>query len=217
MVPLRITAHLDGAIARTHDAYRLDSLLDWASYPERGIEHPTSAEEWEATHEEIPIARSSCGRFHLVSDGVYDIELADNRWVNRRFPILEAQMLGDAKLRRVDVKAGAQKSFRLPLETVHLVGDQITWVAVGDAEKIRSLLRWVSYLGKRRAVGNGRVERWVVEPTESWGEGFPVLAAGAPTRALPIDLPGIAGGGTRSGRYTYPYHYRWLEEVIACP
>ena len=217
MTPLRITAHLDGALVTTNDAYRMDSLLDWASYPERGAEHPKSTEEWETTHEEIPIQRSACGRFHMVSDGVYDVEVTANRWTNRRFPMLEAQMFGDEKLRRIDVKAGAQKSFRLPCETVHLVGDQITWVAIGDAEKIRSLLRWVSYLGKRRAVGNGRVASWVVEPTESWGDGFPVLCAGAPTRALPLDVPGIRGGGTRFGRHTFPYHYRWLEEAIACP
>lgn len=217
MVPLVVVAHLEGAIARPNPAYCLDSLLDWATYPERGIEHPCSPEEWEATRTELPIARSACGRFHLVSEGIFDTEQTDNRWINRRFPLPEAMALGDAKLRRVDVKAGPQKSYRLPLETLHLLGDVIVWFCVGDAQGIRDLLRWVTHLGKRRAVGLGRVARWEVELTSSWGEGFPLLREGVPTRALPLDHPGIAGGEQRIGRFTFPYHYRWLEELVACP
>ena len=118
--------------------------------------------------------------------------LADGgRFVNRRFPIAEAQAVG-GRIGTLNLSGGPAKSFRLPLETALLSGDTIEWFALGDREAVADLVRWVRSLGKRRGVGLGVVERWDVEPFDPegarWASGFPVLREGRPLRNLPLDV-----------------------------
>ena len=106
----------------------------------------------------------------------------------------------------------------MPLETMHLRGDAMTWWCIGDREEIASLLRGcIGYLGKRRAVGHGPIARWEVEPCETW-EGFPVVRAGRPLRPLPLDWPGLASEPETAYRVLAPpYWRRNREELCAVP
>lgn len=70
--------------------------------------------------------------------------------------------------------------------------------------RVRELLALVTHLGKRRAVGLGRVERWEVLPCEPW-EGFPVLRDGRPLRPLPTDWPGLVEYDLGLRTLSYPY------------
>lgn len=166
---------------------------------------------------EIPIDRAPGGAFHLCSSPLVSWEAREQRYIHRRFPIHEAQMLGETKLRRVKISAGACRSYRIPGDVAFAEDDVIRWYCVGDASAIRALLIDARYLGKRRAVGRGAVDRWLVEECEPWGEGFPIVQEGRVMRPLPVDWPGLVGPSTAYTTLTYPYYERRHDEVCAVP
>jgi CRISPR type IV-associated protein Csf3 len=165
---------------------------------------------------EIPVQREPGGRFHLASLGEAEFEMFERRFVNRRFPLPEAQAIGEPKLRRILLSGGPSKNYRIPMETGHLRDDLITWWCVGDREEIGDLLPHVSHLGKRRAVGLGRVREWRVDPCEAW-PGFPVVRDGRALRPLPTDWPGLDQPALAYRTLTYPYWERAREELCAVP
>lgn len=225
MIPLRVTATLETAIANPLRPPALDGLLAFVQ--------AVYVEAREPADPRLPVppvsldgvlARSSCGRYYLASFALAEVEQWERgRYVNRRFPLNEAQMVGAAegkqRLGTLSLQGGPCKSFRIPLETAHLKGDVITWYAVGDADEVRARLAWVTHLGKRRGVGLGRIGRWTVEPCASWGEGFPVIRDGRPTRNLPRDAmhPEAAQAFEGFGCVTFPYFERDREELCLMP
>lgn len=217
MIPLEVTAELAGAIALPGGPVALDALLAAAIAKRDNI--PPATCEAEIVPIEIPVARSACGRFHLASfsDGAF--ESRDRRYINRRFPLPEAQIFGESKFKRIDISTGPAKSFRIPLETGHLEHDRLRWWCIGDRDAIAELLTtWIGYLGKKRSVGLGRVARWSVEPCEHWGDGFPVARDGLPLRTLPADWPGLSDTAERAYRVlTYPYWRHSAEQICAVP
>lgn len=209
MKPIRISATLVNGIANPTRAIALDSLLAHAVATRDDL--PPAANASEVLPIEIPLHRSACGRFHLVSlsehDGVVEHE---TRYVNRRPIIAEAQLMASADVKTIQINGGPDKGYRVPMDVGHYAGREVWWWAVGDADAVRDLLRYVTHLGKRRAVGLGKVEAWQVEPCEAWGEDYPVMRDGKPLRALPADWPGCEGMRTTRGTLTYPY---WLREA----
>lgn len=165
---------------------------------------------------EIPIAREPDGRFHLASGPLATFDGHEHRWVNRKFPLGEAQMFADAKLKRIAISAGPCKSYRIPHEVRFVEGDNIAWYCVGDEARVRELLHCVTHLGRRRAVGRGAVGSWLVEPTEPW-DGFPLVEDGRALRPLPVDWPGILEPKKRMHTLTYPYWEHTREELCAVP
>lgn len=212
--PLRITARLGSGTALPYGPLALDGLLAWAVAAREGFLAPTDGYR----EIEIPIAREpGGGRFHLCSFSVGEVVASDATWINRRFPVAEAQMLGEPGFKRIQINAGAQKSYRIPLELQHFRDQTLTWFAVGDADLVAELLQLVFHLGKRRAVGHGQVREWTVERCETW-TGFPVVRDGQPLRPLPLDWLGLSEGVER--RYcapTYPYWRRGFEVACAVP
>lgn len=215
MTPLRIHAELAGPVQFSSGRLDIDALLMWAKAQAMGL--PPIAVQRSDVEIEIPIAKEPGGRFYLASSSIATWDLHERRFVQRRFPIKEAALFGNAKLRRINVSAGAQKSYRIPCEVAHAEHDTLTWFAVGDRAGVESLLPLVSYLGKRRAVGRGRVRRWVVEECASWGEGFPVVRDGLPMRSLPPEWPGLVNPVLQRGVLSPPYWEHWREELLAGP
>lgn len=216
MEPLRVVAHLSGLggpLSMPDGYIHLDALLAFAVCLRDEI--PPALSSAELVPIEIPVAREPEGRFHLCSASISAWDQMERRYTQRRFPIDLAPVLTDMK--RVNLAAGAQKNFRVPLEAGRVVGDMLTWFLVGDREGVRALLSLVSHLGKRRGVGLGKVARWDVEPCEPWGDGFPVVLDGKPLRHLPLDWPGLDAPGVREGNLSYPYWLRETETLIACP
>jgi len=212
--PLIITAELLGPIALPGGPLAIDALLAAAVARRDGMPPPLSAADVQPI--EIPIEREPDGRFHLASFSVSEVECVERRWVNRRFPLAEAQAMGDAKLRRVLISAGPCKSYRLPLEGQHMVNDAMCWWCIGERVEIAQLLAIISYLGKKRGVGLGKVRRWSVEPCEPW-DGFPVVRDGRPLRSLPPDWPGLADPQMAYRTLTYPYWAHAKEQLCAVP
>ena len=212
MEPLHVTAEIVGSIALPNGPLALDGLLAWAVAQQLNLPPPSIGP---LVPIEIPVEREAGGRFHLCSFSVSETELHANRWVNRRFPLAEAQLLGNEKLKRVQITAGPCKSYRLPMETQHLVNDRLDWWCIGERDPIEELLGLVGYLGKKRGVGLGRVRRWTVEPCESWGEGFPVVRDRRALRTLPPDWPGLAEPDLHLKVLSYPYWEHAREELCA--
>jgi|GEM_PF-3540830 len=197
--PLRVTATLRGPVVSVPG---LDSLLAYAVALLAGREPLTHGDAGPLV--EIPILREPAGRFHLCSAPVYAEAHYETRHRNRRFPMAEAQMLAAPDVRRINIQNGATKSFRVPYQQVHLADNEAAWACVGDADRIRDLLRVVGYLGRQRGVGKGPVLSWRVEPIDPW-PGFPVVKDGRPTRPLPPDWPGVTCATRSLGVLTYPY------------
>ena len=137
-----------------------------------------------------------------------------DRFVNKRAPVEEYQRFGVRGT--VQISAKEDKSWRIPLETGHLVGSVLRWWALGDAHGIAELLSAVHYLGKKRGDGLGRVQRWTVEPCTPW-DGFPVVRAGRPLRSLPPNYPGLEDPDLAYGRLTPPYWDTSVSGLVAVP
>ena len=212
--PLRVVAHVPGQISLAHRHLALDGILASQVALREQLPPPSCAADCQPI--EIPIQREPGGRFHLCSFGEFELTEFDIRWVNRRAPVDQYQHLTSAK-GKVLITAGPDKSYRLPLETGHLVNETITWWCIGDDDAIRDLLVGVRYLGKKRSVGLGAVEWWDVSLCDTW-PGFPVLRDGSPLRTLPLDCPGLAEDPPVAYRcLTYPYWAHEHEELRACP
>lgn len=212
--PLRVTARLAGGIALPWGPLALDGLLAWAVCAREGMLAPVDGIRPVA----IPVELEPAGRFHLASFSVGEAEEHEHRWVNRRFPVPEAQGLAEVGFSRINISAGAQKTYRLPLETVHLRDDRLAWYLLGDRDRVLELLDLVRHLGKRRAVGYGQVREWSVEECGPWA-GFPVLdPAGQPLRPLPLDWPGLSPDASQAfRRLSFPYWLRSDEQLCAAP
>lgn len=223
-MPVEVTATIGTAIADPMQRVALDGLLAAMVVLRDAI--PPAGSYDEMVPVEIPVARSPGGRFHLCSHSIHEVEEIDEhvRTINRRPVVPEAQMLGRREgkgaIRRIQINAGPSKGYRFPLETAHLVDDRLTWYAMAtDVPELKSLLDLCTHIGRRRAVGLGRVLRWEVRTMGSldpW-PGFPVLRDGVPLRPLPQDYPGLAEGhAVLRQRVTYPY---WCgpREPVAVP
>jgi CRISPR type IV-associated protein Csf3 len=220
MQPLRVTARLASDIANPMRPPVLDALLAYAVCLSEGRDPPDPTQP--VPRVEIPLARSACGRVHLCSFAVSEVEqMVRGRFTNRRFPLAEAQSMAGPKLTRIQLTGGPCKSFRIPIETAWLAGDEIVWYCVGSADAVRDLLVWITHLGKRRGVGLGRVERWTVEAfdpaADGWGEGFPVTRDGRALRNLPLDFEGTSKAEQGYAVVTYPYWERDREELCLVP
>jgi CRISPR type IV-associated protein Csf3 len=217
--PLRITARLaEGIVLRR--PLMLDGILAWSVAAKNQLLAPPAGQACDTI--EIPIQREPGGRFHLCSQALFEVEASDLRYKNRRAPVQEFARLGSSKIKRVDIAAGANKSYRVPYSLELLVGDTLTWYCLGDRSRIDGLLSIVHYLGRHRGAGKGRLdlhgEAWRVAPCETWGPRFPVLDAdGLPMRPMPLDWPGLSGGSQQMRVLTYPYYDQARAEMAACP
>lgn len=207
MTPLRVQARIKTAISLPGLPLMLDSLLASVVAREQGADAGFIA-TLQPTEIVIPVAKSECGRYHLASAAEYEWEERESTWINRPSPVAVAQLLGSPKV-RLQQNGGLSKPWRIPLATGWVKGDLLTWWCVGDAAEIERLLRMVTHLGKRAAVGKGEISEWTVQQCEAW-TGFPILRGGYPLRPLPTDTPELAEDAyIADGRLTYPY---WMQE-----
>jgi len=214
VISLRVTARIEGPMHLGAGYIHLDALLAERVWMLSG--DPPAATPEDIVRYEVPLEYEPGRRFHLASASIGGYERMERRHIVRRFPIAHAQALG--AMDRVATGSGPHRDYRFPLEVGHARADQLVWYASGDEAEVLSLLGWVTHLGRRRAVGLGKVAEWRVEPWEPW-DGFPVLDPdGAALRHLPTDWPGLGKHVRRYGRLTYPYHHLGgPEQELAAP
>lgn len=216
--PMVVIAELEGDIIVPRTTPALDGLLAYAIAQEHGLP-PLDAQGDNPPSIEVPLARSKCGRYHMASFGVASTSKADLQHIHRKWPIEVSQALSHEKTKSVDIATGRNKGYRLPIERVHLEGDRMWWFAIGHIPEVRNLLSWVTRLGKKRAMGAGKVGAWHVAPCEAWGLTFPIMSpAGEALRPLPTDTRLLADERREGfGVLTYPYHQQAREEWLALP
>lgn len=212
--PLEVVATLYGRVMLPSYGVHLDALLMAAVARIEML--PPLVDPADAVDIPIPVERSACGRYYLASASSCRVVGRDVRHINKRFPIAEWQQLGGGKsAQRIQLSAGASKSFRIPTEAHRVEGQRITWWCVGEREEIARLLSVITSVGRLRGHGEGEVRAWTVEPCEPW-PGFPVLGReGEALRNLPLDTPGLGAHVPRFGNLTPPYHLRTTEQPIA--
>lgn len=212
MIPLHIVAELSSPLYLSGGWLALDALLASQIALRRGL---VALDAESCVPIEIPVQREPGGRFHLCSVAFPDVAVHELQHTHRRPVIEEAQRFGDARLKRIDIATGANKAYRIPRPVQHC--ERIEWWCVGAADVIEDLLATVSHLGKRRAVGLGRVERWTVQECVPWGDGFPVVRDGNALRPLPADWPGLVDPQLSYMTLSYPHWDHAREELCACP
>lgn len=210
MIPICVTARMRGPMT---GAPMLDGLLAFVVARRAGL----VAGFGPMQTIEIPVAREPGGRFHLCSSAVVEWVAHERRFINRRFPVAEAQLPGMTPMRRVNLSAGPCRSYRLPGDVAFAEDDAVRWYLVGDRDAVEDLLGEVTHLGKRRGAGRGAVARWEVEPCEPWGDGFPIVREGKPMRPLPVDWPGLVEPTTGYNTLSFPYYEHTAEQLCAVP
>ena len=91
MIPLYVVGKLDGSgLTVTGGSLALDSLVGWAEAQRRQLPPPGFAPLVDL---EIPIALEPGGRLYLSSWAYPAWEGHKRRFVNRKFPLHEAQMM----------------------------------------------------------------------------------------------------------------------------
>jgi CRISPR type IV-associated protein Csf3 len=212
MTPLRVHAALDGPVVIPDGGLYLDSLLIAQVARERDL---VCLDATMLVPLDIPITMDPDGRFYLCSSG-QSVEIeAEMQHTVRRPIVAEAQALAETKLRRLDITTGANRAYYMP-RPVGYLDSGIVWWCMGEADEIRRLLSSVTNLGKRRAVGLGRVDAWTVEPCDPW-PGFPVVRDGKPLRRLPIGWPGVEEARCGFGTIAPPYWDQTKEEPCLLP
>lgn len=191
MIPLRVRAYVSQQITLPSEGIMLDALLMAAVAIRDRLPPPsvTMAEHGSLPLLEIPLAKSQCERIYLCSQARPELYEHETRYKNRRFPVWESMRFTD--MTRVDTGAGMQKSYRVPYSTGFVRGGHLEWFAVGDPDGVRSLLALITHVARYRGVGQGRVDRWEVEPVCNPWPGFPVVRDGVPLRSLPYSWPGV--------------------------
>lgn len=207
-----VPAEPDGAV-------HLDSLLAWAfvatrPYPIRFEGRPASvvpipplAVLW-VSPEGLPLFAAS----DLYPQGA---TLRGREYWHRRYPVDRAEL--GTRL-RASLTAGRWKEYRIPLSTIR--APVLQGLALGDPDGLRDLLQSVSHVGKKGAMGFGRVLEWAVEPRADAPE--VVVRTILDRRRVPVaywveqDASWSVARAARSA-WTPPYWYEPWSELVTVP
>jgi hypothetical protein len=230
MRPLKISATFCSPLAG--EPPKLDALLEWVMSLRMKSVLASSNGHRHAGWKDgvpgsipIPIARVRRDGFpHLLplcSEAILPVSPSDGtEHFCRRLATEHAAMVRPECRRIISTSSDEFKSYRLPLRVRPV--DRAVWFAVGVGTNVRKLLREVRAIGKKTAMGYGRVAQWTVEPIKedlSWfapSPDGPVLM-----RTLPagICLPeGLIGYRPWFGSPVGPYWDRrhFCEVVQPC-
>jgi hypothetical protein len=181
--PLKITAILENGICGNSPYFPLDGALQLAAVKreygedlppvEKGIIYPSNM-PLEIRYPDSPYW------YYAISFAQYEERTKYIQYWHKRFREKYLDLLDPGRKSRIDTQSGPYRAYRMPLITY--VVSELEWYAIGDPDGIADLLSDITYLGKKRAYGNGRVLEWKIEPiSEDWSE----IKDGRWTRAIP--------------------------------
>lgn len=177
MEGLQITATLNSPIIVGASAHMtLDGILGAVLFDK--------LQDVDAAHAAIPIKQTE-GLFHASAIVVEPIEKGRTAFIAGLYPTHSL----DPDLILKNKHGKLHRSFDSSLTNVMNTYRQITapiatWYVAGDAERIRTLLKAVEFIGKRRASGFGQVSAWEIESADTDG----LTYEGEPLRPIPVDL-----------------------------
>lgn len=140
---------------------------------------------------------------------------------HKRLSVENAALLAEEERTKVPVGNTWTKSYRLPLKVVN--ADRVVWYVGGSKRRpLKSLLRSVHALGKKRSQGYGRVVRWEFEEVEhDWSWFAPSPEGQVLMRVLPFAetlFENVIGYRRYFGGFAPPYWHpdRFLDVAIPC-
>lgn len=217
MNPLKITVRLGSPVMLSYPWIMLDSLLMHLAL-ER--DHPgllASLDPRNPVDLDVPLPlamvrvggaylyKGSCSRF---SEGVK----ASTMQVRKHVSPDDVEYLASPP-KRLDIVRGAFKAYDMRMTTIN--ARECTWHAVGDRDGVARLLENLDGLGKKRAIGYGRVLGVSVERCqEDWSIVHPIHGLNRPVPvSMAPSIPGVAGattGEVANLAYRPPY---WAKEL----
>jgi len=225
MNPLRIRATLASDLAG--DPPALDALLEVLAAPtdpdgRPGHEVDRNFPAPEIGVVTIPIGRRSLGPWEVAACTSPIFVGRDDRaeYINKPTSQLDPDLLGEDHRQPFATNRGWTKSYRLPLRVRRVA--QVAWFAFGDRQACLDLLGQCRAIGKKIAVGYGKVARWEVEAAPEDLSWF------APTRRGPVLMttlpdgtwlpPDLIGFRRDFGACCPPYWHpdRYTEIVVPC-
>lgn len=217
---LKVTACMASPIAG--DVPMLDGLLEFEMSQRVGKARPI--QRWEPAPEygeiHLPLLRIRIGGLLVPccsSPILSPIREAVEHFA-KRFAAEHAEMMAPDKRRIIATGNSSLKSYRLPLRT--RACDRIVWFVKGHRRPIKSLLRGVVSIGKKRSFGYGRVQRWELEWIDQDWSWFALSEQGTVLmRPLPLcdELPrDLIGYRDDFGACQSPYWHpdRFTERVV---
>ena len=196
MEPLQITFHLSEAMILSSTSARLmsfDDLLAAALYQETGDEQ---------AGEKLPLAKLQHGNgtwvYHASTWRAVGSLVEEGHTIYKRMSgaALEAFDLAH----KWDRGRGLTKDYELYYQ--RYVTPAVRFYCRGDRDRISHLVQRLSWIGKKRALGSGRV--WKVD-VESSSIDYSLSQAGLVTRPIPVELAGEWQGTQQMVACRSPY------------
>lgn len=186
--PLKITAHLQCAVV-TDETLPIDGVLYYyAMRQEYGVQDvtiPGGHPDKQPIHASVPLLMLNKGPqwFYAASFAQWSQPVAEmtDHW-NKRYDVKYDDLVDfGVKRGKVIVEQGRYRAYHMPVFCRHSLS--VSWYVMGGGEAIRTLLAYVTHLGKKTAQGWGAVLRWEVEP---WRADWSVRGSGGELmRAIP--------------------------------
>ena len=215
VAPLRVTAHLRAPVAFDRDdGLRLDGALSWVVVAlTTGLPPPEAFAGVErGVHVDIPVPIADTElagwRIAQCSDAALPPVAAEVVRRRRKKPHPEAMALS-----KVQTTGGPWKALDIPVAS--WAAPTLTWWLLGDAERLRALLRELHAIGRGRAGGLGHVDAWSIDDdpaaVDLWRErALPVADHAEAARLYP-------GRAVRETRVRLPYWHIHTRALAACP
>jgi CRISPR type IV-associated protein Csf3 len=237
MMPLRVRAHLAGGIAQAAPwGIALDGLLasriweqDKAAFRAAGVPYVRAMDRDDPPELDLPLARceTSTGEWHWAATchqpapgAVTDVHTWTGSLDHR-----DLERVATSLPKTVSARQGRYRSRRMPLLVT--ATPEITWYAVGDADRITELLKPLTSIGKKRVTGEGHVLSWEITPEPELdeftaGHLHPDGAVGRPIPAecfehLEQTFGQVTGGGTGRAGLRPPYMHPSVQHELHLP
>ena len=174
MHPLKISAKIQNSVCGNDPQFPIDGILLYAEMKEIYGDNIIDPKFDEVLYPDtVPLAKKHSETefwYYAASFAQYEAKGEYiQRW-HKRFRDEYSQMIDfQGRRGKVIIGQGQYKAYQMPL--ISYLIDEMWWYVVGEKERIEYLLSRISYLGKKRAQGQGLVMKWKVEEIpEDWSE-----------------------------------------------
>lgn len=173
MQPIKITVKLLSPVAVVDDwSPSLEGILAYHVLMKHNAlsSNPTNEEieqSYQILEAEIPLKNVNYGGVSCwaVSSPCYLFSSEQVERIRKRWDYQEHRLNWGKRKAKISTSEGPEKSYDLPLFLRN--PSVIAWYGVGDIDSTMSILKHCTSLGKKRSVGNGQVEEWIVEAIAS--------------------------------------------------
>lgn len=232
--PMRVTATLETGIAHAGPwGIALDGLLaaqlhDQAKtqLAEDGDGHTPVLEVDDPPVIDLPLARCGTGQsWHWAATCAWPVDGHSHRpdvtyWMSKA-DHRDLEQLATSMPKTVSDHRGRYRGHHMPIMTT--ICTAVTWHAVGDVDRVRTLLLEVAAIGKKRRTGHGRVLTWTITPAPEltpWRAGHlhpdGTLGRPVPTSCL-TDHPNTLTTGVGPAGIRPPYIHPATQQQLHLP